>query len=531
MSDKAHPIINIALVGGGPFCKEVLEKTTFDYKENHVNARILTVADPDPESLGIQTARALGLKVVSDYHALYDPDYGIDLIIHLNDDLDIFEDILKNKPHHIRLLSFQAFELFWKAIRVEEEKLLARTEEIETILNGIQDFILVITPDREIIDVNQPFLDQMGYSREEVIGRKCHEIYQKIDHPCNNTDIFCPLNKVIRNKRSSQQVRTRVDHNGEKRYIEVTIFPIWESDGKISKFIEISRDITERKKEEEEITQRLEQMVEQRTLQLKETHAKLLHQDKMASLGKLAASVVHEINNPIAGILNLIMLIKRIIEEGGLNKRELDRFSRYLDLMETETRRTSRIVSNLLAFSRQSKFDLKRVDLNGILEKTLFLNANQLKIGGVKVEKRLDTALPLITGSEDQLQQVFMNLISNAAEAINMNGGGTLNIETGHSLKDGVAVISFRDAGVGISQENLPRLFAPFFTTKKKGKGVGLGLSVAYGIIKEHGGSIHVETKVGKGTTFKVELPLKQVSETLDPDGGFYGQHEDPYRR
>ena len=523
MPDDVHPIIKIGLVGGGAFCKEVLEKTTFDYKENHVNARILMVADPDSESLGIQTAKALGLKTVSDYQAFYDPDYGIDLIIHLDDHQDIFNDILKSKPHHLRLLSFQAFALFWKAIGVEEEKLRARTEEIETILNGIQDFILVITPEREIVDVNQPFLDQMGYSREEVIGRKCHEIYQKVNHPCNGSDILCPLNRVIRNKRASQQVRTRVDHNGERRYIEVTIYPIWENDGKISKFIEISRDITERKKEEAEITQRLEQMVEERTLQLKETHAKLLHQDKMASLGKLSASVVHEINNPIAGILNLIMLIKRIIEEEKLSEKELDRFRRYLNLMETETRRTSRIVSNLLAFSRQSKLDLKRVDLNRILEKTLFLNANQLKMGGVKVEKRLDPHLPLITGSEDQLQQVLMNLISNAAEAISMNGGGTLNVETGHSLKERVAVITVKDEGVGISQENLSRLFEPFFTTKKKGKGVGLGLSVAYGIIKEHGGSIHVDTKVGKGTMFRVELPLKEVSETLNPEGGSNG--------
>ena len=502
-------IINIGIVGGGDFCKEVLEKTTFDYRRDDVSARILTVADPDPESPGILTATDLGLKTVNDYHELYDPEYGIDLIIHLTPAQDIFEDIFKTKPHHIRLLSYPAFRFFWEAIHVEEEKLRVRTEEMETILNGIQDFILVITPDREIIDVNQPFLDQMGYSREEVLGRKCHEIYRKVNHPCSGGDTFCPLNTVIRNERPSQQVRTRVDHDGEQRYIEVTIFPLWENDGKISKFIEISRDITERKKEEKEITQRLEQMVEERTRQLKETHAKLLHQDKMASLGKLSASVVHEINNPIAGILNLVMLIKRIIGEGALTQNELDRFSQYLNIMDTETRRISRIVSNLLAFSRQAKLELKRVDLNRLLEKTLFLNANLLKISGVNVEKKLDSDLPRITGSEDQFQQVFMNLISNAAEAIDANGGGTLSIETEHFLKEGAAIIRFKDEGVGISQENLSRLFEPFFTTKKKGKGVGLGLSVAYGIIEVHSGSINVESEAGKGTTFEVKLPLK----------------------
>ena len=516
-------IINIGIVGGGVFCKEVLEKTTFDYRKNDVNARILTVADPDPESPGIRTATDLGLKTVNDYHAFYDPEYGIDLIISLTPAQDIFEDILNTKPRHIRLLCYPAFRFFWKAIHVEEEKLRARTEEIETILNGIQEFILVITPDREIVEVNEAFLKQMGYTREEVIGRKCHEVFQKVNQPCNQGGTICPLNKVITNRSPGQQIRTRMDHNGERRYIEVSIYPIWERGGKISKFIEVSRDITERKREEEEITRRLEQMVEDRTRQLEETYAKLLHQDKMASLGKLSASVVHEINNPIAGILNLIMLIKRIIDEGPVRQNDLDKFSRYLNLMDTETRRVSRIVSNLLAFSRQSKIELKYVDLNRLIEKTLFLNSNLLKISSVKVEKRLDPGFPEFIGSEDQLQQVFMNLISNAAEAIEATGEGTLSIETEHSIKEGKVIIRFKDTGVGIPDENLPSLFEPFFTTKRKGKGVGLGLSVAYGIIEEYGGSIRVKSRVLKGTTFEVELPLKKSPGMPDRQGGSHG--------
>jgi two-component system NtrC family sensor kinase len=249
-------------------------------------------------------------------------------------------------------------------------------------------------------------------------------------------------------------------------------------------------------------------MVEERTAQLKETHEKLLHQDKMASLGKLSASVVHEINNPIAGILNLIILMKRMVEEGSINSKEIDQFNRYLNLMETETRRTSRIVSNLLAFSRQSKMEFRRISLNRLIEKTLLLNSNLLKIDGIKVETDFDPNLPDLIGSEDQLQQVFMNLISNAAEAMEANGG-VLRINTRHSLSEGKLLVDFKDTGVGIPEENLLKLFEPFFTTKKRGKGVGLGLSVAYGIIQEHGGSIYVKSKVGEGTTFNVKLPLK----------------------
>jgi signal transduction histidine kinase len=232
----------------------------------------------------------------------------------------------------------------------------------------------------------------------------------------------------------------------------------------------------------------------------------------MSSLGKLSASVVHEINNPIAGILNLIMLMQRIVEEDTLGQNEVDQFQKYLGLMETETRRTSRIVSNLLAFSRQSKMEPKHVNLNRLIEQTIFINSNLLKIDGVKVVTNLDPDLPDLMGSEDQLQQVFMNLVSNATEAMEAAGGGNLTIETSHILKEDNLQINFKDTGSGIPQENISKLFEPFFTTKKKGKGVGLGLSVAYGIVREHGGAINVTSDLGKSTTFQVKLPLKSAS-------------------
>ena len=227
--------------------------------------------------------------------------------------------------------------------------------------------------------------------------------------------------------------------------------------------------------EEEEITRRLEQMVEERTRQLKETHEKLIHKDKMASLGKLSASVVHEINNPIAGILNLILLMKRIIQEGTVGKKEMDEFFRYLILMENETRRTSRIVSYLLAFSRQNKMEPKPLNLNKLIEHTLFLNSNLLKINKVKVQYRLDQNLPDLVGSEDQLQQVIMNLVSNAVESIESKGKGVLTITTKYFPETERVIAKFQDTGAGIPQENFTMIFEPFFTTKKKGKGVGLG--------------------------------------------------------
>jgi two-component system, NtrC family, sensor kinase len=510
---QAKPsVINIGLVGGGDFCKEILEKTTAVYEQEEMYAPILAVADPDPLSPGRQLADRLGLLIFDSCYKLYDPRYNINLIIMLTPNQETFEEILRTRPPRIRVLSYEVFRIFWEAIAQEERKLRERTKEMETILNGIQDFILVITPDMKIIEANESFLTKMGYARTDVIGKKCFEVYFRYDHPCNQEKIDCPLKEVIRNKRKVRKIQTRLMPDGEKCYYEVYIYPIWETDGKISKFIHISRDVTQQRKEEEEITRRLEQMVEDRTRQLKETHEKLLHQDKMASLGKLSASVVHEINNPLAGILNLIMLMKRIVAEGALTQKEIEAFKKYLNLMETETRRTSRIVSNLLAFARQSKMEPKRLNLNRLIEQTLFLNSNLLKLDRVKVQTKLEPNLPDLVGSEDQLQQVFMNLVSNAAEAMETTGG-QLRIASKHLLLEDKVQVKFKDTGPGIPKENIPKLFEPFFTTKKKSKGVGLGLSVVYGIIQEHGGSIYVSSKLGEGTTFEIKLPLRSVSE------------------
>ena len=530
MKNKKTSIINIALVGGGGLCSEILEKTTFDYMQDGVDAPILAVADPDPTTPGMIRANELELLTFDNYHDLYDRRYNIHLIIILTPEQHILDDILATRPHRIRIMSQQVFEIFWNAIGSEERKLREQKTAMETILNGIQDLILVITPQMDIIEVNEAFLKQTGWNRQEVIGRKCHEVYGRLNHRCDEVEKICPLKNVVRNKTHCRQVRSRIGADGETRHFEVDVFPIWETDGKISKFIHISRDITQRLKEEEEITRRLEEMVEERTRQLRETHSKLLHQDKMASLGKLAAAVVHEINNPIAGILNLNILIKRIINEGPLEQKEINKFGDYLDLMEKETRRISQIVTNLLSFSRHNQMALERLSINRLIDKTLILNANLLKLHQIRVEKKFDPKVPQILGSEDQLQQVFMNLISNAAEAMESKAEGILSIETRLASSEQRVVVKFSDNGIGIPKKNFSRLFEPFFSTKKDGKGVGLGLSVAYGIIKEHGGYIYVESDLGKGTTFQVNLALMPVTHMNENYGGSDGQHQNSNR-
>ncbi len=528
MSEIPPSVIHIGVIGGGERCRDLLAKTTFDYWREDVNTPIMAVADADEAAPGMKLADELGLITSTDYRDLFDPKYNIHLIIVVSRKEGILEEVLETRPDRIRIIPYDLFDLFWDAIGLEEKRLREKKESMETILNGIRDFIVVISPEQIVLDVNAAYLDKMADSRENVIGRKCYDVFDKKFEDCEDEEFECPLREAVKNHSRIRQIRSIKLRNGRMRHIEVYVYPIWGEHGKVSKFVHISHDITSRLTEEEEFTRRLELMVEERTRQLQETHSKLLHKDKMASLGKLAASVVHEINNPLAGILNLVMLCERIIDEGPVSDKDIGRFGEYLELMESETRRISRIVSNLLAFSRQSRMNFKSVKLEHLIDVVLVMNSNLFKLNGIKVEKEIETDLPELMGAEDQLEQVFMNLISNAAEAMENSPEKRLSIKVEHSLQNNGIIILFSDTGSGIPDENMAELFEPFFTTKKKGKGVGLGLSVAYGIVKEHGGCINVESEPGKGTRFEIVLPLNHDYKSDDRMGGRYEQDQNP---
>jgi two-component system, NtrC family, sensor kinase len=257
-----------------------------------------------------------------------------------------------------------------------------------------------------------------------------------------------------------------------------------------------------------EFTQKLETKVAERTEQLKIANQKLMQTDRLASLGQLAASVAHEINNPISGVLNLSMLMQRILKDEGIPTGRVGEFRTYLGQVVHETSRVGRIVSDMLAFSRRTKPQRTVADLNAIVNSTLSLVRHKLKLSNVEVELDLDPDLPPIPCDASQMQQVILNLIMNAAEATQGIGSARVVTHTRRETETNSVVLVVSDNGEGIPEENLPKIFDPFFTTKPDGKGVGLGLAVAYGIVQSHGGEVTVQSKVGIGTTFTVTMPL-----------------------
>jgi signal transduction histidine kinase len=238
--------------------------------------------------------------------------------------------------------------------------------------------------------------------------------------------------------------------------------------------------------------------------------ARILHQDKMMSLGRLAASVVHEINNPLSGILNYMRLMERLLQQGAFTDERRDKFKRYLDISEAETGRCSQIVSNLLSFSRRSPAVFGAVDVAELLRRSILLSQHKLELSRIRLESRVRPDLPAVEGDFNQLQQCLINLIFNAIDA--MPDGGTLTLEAQADEQAQTVSIHVKDTGPGIPPDQLSSIFEPFFTTKSEGHGLGLGLSTVYGIVERHHGRVAARNPEEGGALFEITLPVPQTS-------------------
>ncbi len=260
---------------------------------------------------------------------------------------------------------------------------------------------------------------------------------------------------------------------------------------------EMAKQLEAEKRELEDWALTLEKKVDERAEEMKKIHSQLFRSEKLASLGKLAAGVAHEINNPLTGILTNSSLLLEDLEAADPHREDVE-------VMVKETIRCREIVKRLLDFAKQTKPQKRLASMNGLIENIVLLVRNQTSFRNITIEKQLNPALPDLLVDPDQIQQVFINIILNAAEA--MTKGGCLKIESGLTPDGGSIVVTFADTGPGIPEEMREKIFDPFFTTKEHG--TGLGLSISYGIIEQHGGEIRVESVPGKGSTFIIQLPV-----------------------
>ncbi|MGH7252465.1 MAG: two-component system sensor histidine kinase NtrB, partial [Nitrospiraceae bacterium] len=355
-----------------------------------------------------------------------------------------------------------------------EAKVRERTREIEetkryleNLLENANDVIYTLDPEQRFTYVNSK-VEAWGYRKEDLIGR--------------------PYLSLLSKRHRGRRLKSTLDigakqvyevevmsPTGETRAVMVSVSPLRDPDGRIEGVLGIARDITDTKKLEQQIR----------------------NSEKLASIGKLAAGVAHEINNPLGGILNCLY---------NLRKRTLTptRQEEYIASMEDGLRRVQKIVRQLLDFSQQHDLQLSPTDINAVVERVLVLTNHAFVESQIKLDKQLHPNLPSLLVDRHMIEQVLMNLILNAVQAI--KGGGLITIRT--RVAGGVCSIDVEDTGCGIPAHVLPRIFDPFFTTKGTGEGTGLGLSVSLGIVERHGGQILVESEVGRRTVFTVRLPL-----------------------
>ncbi len=317
-----------------------------------------------------------------------------------------------------------------------------------------------------------------GVSREDAVGR---EIFDVLDRQPREL-LKREFDRVF-DTGELQQVEMESQASGETRHYRITKIPMRQDGHDISHVITIGEDITE----------------------WRQAQQRLSETEKLAAVGQLAAGVMHEINNPLATILACCEALALRTET--LPPPDRQPYDEYLKIIDAEVQRCRRIVERLLEFSRPKAGEKKRVDVNAVVEHTLFLLKHHARFKRLNVARELASGLPAVQADQERLIQSFMALMLNAMDAMDSRGTLTVRSRMNPERADEI-LLEFIDTGTGIKREDLPKIFEPFFTTKPQGRGTGLGLSICYGIIAEHRGRIEVESQVGVGSNFKVYLPI-----------------------
>ncbi|WP_083634822.1 nitrogen regulation protein NR(II) [Desulfovibrio sp. DV] len=398
-------------------------------------------------------------------------------------------DALPQPPSLEDLIGIEHSKLgFYQELRQKVEELKdahqeseLRRQEIAAILDGITDIMMVLTKDLRIISVNHVFHELFDVPRPE--GQHCYKLFRQSGTPCPE----CPAHRSFRSNAVCRCMGTFKIHGVPRRF-EMVASPIHNPDSPESRILIFKRDVT------------MEH----------EYQAKYYQAEKMATIGMLAAGVAHEINNPLTAVYGLAEGIRRRLPaiESAVDGELYGDVAEYTETILMECRRCRDIVRSMLSFSRPHTLAFSPVSLNEVVIDTLNILKRRLAecaAAGLRLTVNIHEGLPTVPGDEAQLKQVLLNLLVNSMDAV--EGDGEITITT-HPENDNTVNLSVEDTGRGIPPENMDKLFNPFFTTKPVGKGLGIGLSTCYSIVREHHGVIEVASEVGIGTHFTVKLPL-----------------------
>ena len=495
--------VNIAIVGGGRACKfflNLLQSNTFPF----LTINLLGVCDINPRAEGLLAAQKMGVYTTSDFRDFFAFD-NLDSIIELTNSRKVLLELVKLRPKRVGVLEHNIGRFFRNYFMMNQR--LQSAEHQAELAKTVSDFIMqhsnaaivVLNTDFTIAAANEAYLKVVNKPKLEVIGGYCHRVYYDRNAPCGSAPpvLKCPMLETLKTGRTAHVIHEHQTLAGQTAFGNIVTYPLKDEQGEITNVVEIWRDITD------DLSTRLEK----KARDLKDDLQRMVQEDRMISLGKLAASCVHEINNPLQGLLTYSDLMRQMTSAEKPtpdNWRQLDSF---LSIMSDELVRCGNIISGLLSFARETSRGYVDVELNEVLNSVTALTHHKMDLQNIHLTLDLEPGLSIVRGDTNQLQQALLNLIFNAIEA--MPTGGDLRIRTRVDKPGGHISIQVADTGQGIRKGHLDHIYDPFFTTKAPGEGTGLGLSIVYGIVKNHGGRISVTSTLGTGTVFTVRLPLK----------------------
>ncbi len=391
----------------------------------------------------------------------------------------------------------ESFNRMAQALSEKEKELVKARNTMVSMFNGITSGIAYISKDYEIIYANRAYEDLVkdiaGSSLTK--GPKCFEHLWQGQDVCKS----CPGRSAMRTGKPMDLEREIILKNGDRYVLWIHAYPVQNIKKNTVGFVEHIMDITRQRKLEDELktyTEQLEEISHEQTRKLKEAQVHIAHQEKIAAFGQMAAGVAHEIGNPLSALSSLV----RVLEIESLNQSSKEKIM----VMKEQIDRISEILREMMDFSRPTTHRKSLTHCNQIVQSALGISKYDRRLKGIHVILSLDNEIPALKMDGDKLLQVFLNIIFNAADA--MNGKGKLTVTS--KLENNLVIVQFEDTGPGIPEHLLPRLFEPFFTTKEVGDGMGLGLSVSYGIMQNMGGVIRASNRKGGGSVFTVEIPL-----------------------
>ncbi len=497
-SGTKSPPYDIGMVLTGSGCRAILKHLPAIQSSG---LRLVAIANTEKSVWVYKFMGELGITVFDDHLSLLTVE-SLDLIFECTGDERILHDIMERKPPSVGVLDWQA------SLRMfEMAKGYAANPLASTLLKASPDTVLVIDRQFQIMDCNRsPQVRGSGsVNKDDIIGKHCFEVLYRRTSPCQFPATVCSAREAMQTGKPARTIYELRGTDNSSQFRQVTAYPIADRHRIVSQVVLTLRDIT----------RDLGEKIEERTKALKKDFARLAQEDRLTSLGRLVASVCHEINNPITSIVTFNKLVRNILESkmGQLDALDLEMSSvgRYLDLSFREAMRCGSIVKNLLTFARPKSVEAKSIVIRELVDTILLLTEHQLELANISTEVHLPSVPFTAHGDFAQIQQCLLNLVFNAIDAM-QNGGGTLTISGEIDEGADLICLTVADTGCGIHPQDLPRIFEPFYSTKTEGKGSGLGLAMVYGIIREHHGDVEVESEPGKGATFRIKLPRNPVS-------------------